>query len=155
MILVLFDADKNIKSLIPGGKKVGDKVFAADGTEIMGGCSWDADLIPDQDLRHLYLFTAEGLRIAGKYPDDVRTFTSMERAHLIDRETGQAIDKAVHSFASIEEQIGILRDQLVHVLNVLGIEPTPEFAKLNEIAIREIEAARKKKEVLDAQDDTA
>jgi len=107
--------------------------------------------IPDQDVSHLY--DEEG-NLHGTLAD-LKQYTAEEKAALIDRETGQEINKEIHLFASIEEQIGILREQLVHVLNALGIEPTPEFAKLNEIAIKEIEAARKKKEVLNAQDDTA
>ena len=104
--------------------------------------------IPDQDVSHLY--DEEG-GLHGTLAD-LKQYTAEEKAALIDRETGQAIDKATHPFASMEEQIGILRDQLVHVLNALGIEPTDEFARLNEIAIKEIEAAREKKEALNESD---
>jgi len=95
-----------------------------------------------------------------RYPDAIPLrYTEEEicaiRTQIIDKQTGKAIDEAIHPFASIEEQIGILRDQIVHILNALGIEPTPEFARLNEIAIKEIEAARKKKEELNAQNDSA
>jgi len=107
--------------------------------------------IPDQNVSHLY--DEEG-NLHGTLAD-LKQYTAEEKAALIDRETGQAINKATHPFASIEEQIGILRDQLVHVLNALGIEPTKEFARLNEIAIKEIEAARGKKEALNGQDNTS
>jgi len=105
--------------------------------------------IPDQDVSHLY---DEAGNLHGTLAD-LKQYTAEEKAALIDRKTGQTINKATHPFASIEEQIGILRDQLVHVLNTLGIEPTEEFAWLNEIAIKEIEAAREKKEAIHAQDD--
>jgi len=84
-----------------------------------------------------------------------RTWLKNRQGAKIDHNTGKAINGAIHPFVGVEEQIGILRDQLVHVLNALGIEPTPEFARLNEIAIKEIEAAREKKEALNAQDDSA
>ena len=66
----------------------------------------------------------------------------------IDRQTGRAISRAAHGLCGNEEQLGILRDQLVQILNTLGIEPTADFARLNEIAIREIEAAQAKKAAL-------
>lgn len=108
--------------------------------------------VPDQPVDHLY--RGDPPELVGTLKD-LKLYSTEEQAALIDRDTGKAINEAIHPFAPTEEQIGILRDQLVHVLNALGIEPTEEFAKLNEIAIKEIEAARKKKEVLDAQDDTS
>jgi len=113
--------------------------------------------IPDQDVSHLFQEDPELGWIVKEayYPDDVKSFPVDGRLLSIDRDTGQKINSEVHPLAGLEEQIGILRDQLVHVLNALGIEPTEEFAKLNEIAIKEIEAAREKKEAVDAKDDTA
>ena len=109
--------------------------------------------IPDQDVAPLQ--DEEG-RLNAKFPDDFKTYPEDEvharLAQVIDASTGSAINTAIHPHVGIEEQIGILRDQLVHVLNALGIEPTEEFAKLNEIAIKEIEAAREKKEALDEND---
>ena len=102
--------------------------------------------VPDQPVDHLY--QGDPPELVGTLKD-LKLYSTEEQAALIDRDTGKVIDKAIHPFAPTEEQIGILRDQLVHVLNALGIEPTPEFAQLNEIAIKEIEAARKKKETLD------
>jgi len=107
--------------------------------------------IPDQDVSHLY--DEEG-NLHGTLAD-LKRYTIEEKVALIDRETGHEINVQTHQSAPLEEQIGILRDQLVHVLNALGIEPTPEFARLNEIAIKEIEAARAKKEAENAQDDSA
>lgn len=66
----------------------------------------------------------------------------------IDYETGKAIDKAVHPFAGQEEQIGILRDQIVQIINTLGLTPTKDFARLNEIAIKAVEESAKKKAAL-------
>jgi len=106
--------------------------------------------IPDQDVSHLY---DEGGNLHGTLAD-LKRYTAEEKAALIDRETGHEINVQMHQFAPLEEQIGVLRDQLVHVLNALGIEPTPEFVRLNEIAIKEIEAAREEKEAQNAQDDT-
>ncbi|MDD3134863.1 MAG: hypothetical protein PHF64_00030 [Methanoregula sp.] len=61
---------------------------------------------------------------------------------LVDRDTDAAIGAALHPFAATGEQIGILRDQLVQILNALGMEATPDFARLNGIAVAEIEKAR-------------
>jgi len=108
--------------------------------------------VPDQPIDHLY--QGDPPELIGTLRD-LKLYSTEEQVALIDRDTGKAINEAIHPFAPIEEQIGILRDQLVHVLNALGIEPTPEFARLNEIAIKEIEAARKRKEAIDAQDDFA
>ncbi len=80
------------------------------------------------------------------YPRDVRTFTATETAARVDRETDATIGAAIHPAAPVGEQIGILRDQLVQILNALGIEATPDFARLNSIAVEAIEAARAKKE---------
>ena len=66
---------------------------------------------------------------------------------LIDRETGKAIDKAVHPLAGQEEQIGILRDQMVRMLNG-NMTPSEDFARLNEIAIQAVEAGQEKKAAL-------
>lgn len=74
-----------------------------------------------------------------------------DRASLVDRDTGQAINAKVHPFVPIEEQIGVLRAQIVYTLNSLGIEATPEFAALNELCVKEIEAAQERK-VSDAKD---
>ena len=80
------------------------------------------------------------------YPADVRLFTPEELALRIDAETDKAIGATLHPAAPIGEQFGILRDQLVQILNALGMEATAEFAKLNEVAIAAIEAGRAKKE---------
>jgi len=107
--------------------------------------------IPDQDVSHLYYDHPEtgwAIREA-YYPDDVTPYTPEGQAALIDRDTGAVIDKEVHPFAGLEEQIGILRDQLVHIINELGLTPTADFERLNSIAIAQIEEGAKKKEALD------
>ena len=68
-----------------------------------------------------------------------------ELAVEVDWHTGNAIDRSVHVRAGMQEEIGILRDQLVQLLNALGMEATPEFTRLNEVAIAEIQKGRAEK----------
>jgi len=82
------------------------------------------------------------------YPEDVTLYSVAEQAQLIDRETGKVIDKATHPFAGTDEALGILRDQMVQWGNALGLEFTPDFARLNEIAIAAIEVSAAKKGAL-------
>jgi len=85
----------------------------------------------------------------GYYPKDVSLlYTDAELRATQDIVTERAIMKLMHPQAGIGEQIGILRDQLVQILNTLGLEPTPDFARFNEIAVTEIEKARLEKEAL-------
>ena len=109
--------------------------------------------IPDQPIGWLIDPLTGEIR-KKKYPDDVPILPSSDDLQKqIDHETGLKINLEISDPRhAIEEQIGILRDQLVHVLNALGIGPTEEFVRLNKIAIKEIEAARKKKEALDESD---
>ena len=65
----------------------------------------------------------------------------------IDSSTGKAINTAVHSLAGAEESMGIVRDQLAHILNG-DIAATEDFTRLNKIAITEIEKAHIAKEAL-------
>jgi len=67
---------------------------------------------------------------------------------MVDWHTGRAIDKAMHARAGESEQIGELRNEIVHILNALGIEPPAGFARFNEIAVAEIEKGQAKKAVL-------
>ncbi|MFA5053538.1 MAG: hypothetical protein WC565_05745 [Parcubacteria group bacterium] len=107
--------------------------------------------IPKQDVRFVHREDATGAAnelVLGEaiYSDIPARYTEDEIAAAwaawIDKATNEAISEAVHPFAPIGEQIGILRDQLVQILNTLGIEATPDFARLNEIAIAEIEKER-------------
>jgi len=107
--------------------------------------------IPEQDVSHLY--RGDPPQLIGTL-NDLAQYTPEEKAALIDRDTGKAIDETIHPFAGLEEQIGILRDQLVHIINDLGLTPTAEFERLNSIAVAKIEEGAEKKEALDnAQDD--
>ena len=120
--------------------------------------------IPAQPIRFVRKEAATGapdelvLGVA-KYDEVPLRYTDEEiaaiRAQQIDAETGQAISQAVHPFCGTEETLGILRDQLVQVLNALGMEATAEFARLNEIAIAAIEEGREKKEALNAESNPA
>jgi len=100
--------------------------------------------IPEQDVSHLYY---EAGVLCGMLTD-LKQYTSEEKAALIDRDTGKVIDETIHPFAGVEEQIGILRDQLVHIINDLGLTPTADFEQLNSIAVAKIEEGAKKKEAL-------
>jgi len=92
-----------------------------------------------------------GAFVLGKclYSDLPTHYTDEEigtaRAALIDAATGKSISEAVHPFAPVDEQLGILRDQLAQILNALGMKATAGFARLNEIAIAEIQKGRKAK----------
>ena len=111
--------------------------------------------IPDQDISAVVSYDENGLPIFIGNIRDLAQYSAEEKAKLIDAETGQAINLAIHAFAPIEEQIGILREQIVHILNTLGLEPTPEFQRLHETAIAEIEKGRMKKEALYAENNQA
>ena len=67
---------------------------------------------------------------------------------FIDRDTGTEINDAVHCVSGTNESIGILRDQLVQIINTLGLSPTNDFTRLNDIAIVEIEKGQIAKEAL-------
>jgi len=94
---------------------------------------------------------AELLAVANS--EEFKAWRVARLSALIDRDTGAAIDKEVHPFAGLEEQIGILRDQLAHIINELGLTPTTDFERLNSIAVTKIEEGAKKKEALNAEDD--
>ena len=87
-------------------------------------------------------------RIDLSFPGYIRR--GVDPSLIVDRKTAQDINAAIHPFCSTEEQLGILRDQLVKILNALGLEATTDFARLNDVAIAEIEKARVEKEALDA-----
>jgi len=106
-----------------------------------------AQYIPDQKIGWLYDNTPEGeMRVGLQYPGDVPILpTAEELQQQIDYETEWRIHLAIHSLAGEGEEIGILRDQMVQWGNKLGLEFTPDFTRLNEIAIAAVEdgAARK------------
>ena len=103
--------------------------------------------VPRQPLRY-----NEGV-IVSTLNELKKRYTIAEKYHLVDYQTGKGINDAIHPFASIEEQIGILRAQIAEILVALGLEPTDKFAKLNAIAAEKIQEGQKKKEMLnDAKD---
>lgn len=99
--------------------------------------------IPNQPTAHLY----EDGEMVGALSGLV-LYTDEEKAQLVDRDTGRAIDEAVHPFAGLEEQIGILRAQIGAILNEIGLEPNSDFDQLNNIVTEKIQEGQKKKEAL-------
>ncbi|MDD3494086.1 MAG: hypothetical protein PHZ19_11390 [Candidatus Thermoplasmatota archaeon] len=147
-MLVLFDENGAVIDIIPGGVVKGKNVFVG-GIEVAGGvnCRWA--VVPEQDVSRLRVadeLGSTGWR--GQFPEDFILYTPEEQDALVDRETCQAINAQIHPFAPIEEQIGIIRTQLVSVMNAIGIKATPEFTKFNEIAMAEIEKGTAKKVAL-------
>jgi len=93
--------------------------------------------IPEQDISQLPLDSSYS--IIGTI-DDLVQYSQEERSSLVDRDTGEAITLAVHPFCGTDESIGILRDQIVHILNG-DMTATEDFKCLNKIAIAAIEKA--------------
>lgn len=87
------------------------------------------------------------LRAKAKWEEehDAPTLSLEERESLIDYETGHTINTRLHPTSGVEEQIGILRKQLVNLLDGLGITPTAEFEAMNAIVLEEVENGRAKK----------
>jgi len=54
--------------------------------------------IPDQPVQHLY--RGDPPQLVGTLAD-LRQYTSEEKAALIDRDTGRAIDETIHPFAGL------------------------------------------------------
>jgi len=106
--------------------------------------------IPDQDVSHLYYDHPEigsAIREA-YYPDDITPYTLEEQAALIDRDTGKAINKAIHLFAGEEEHFAILREQIAQILTDFGQQPNEKFQRLQGIAEAEIAKGKQKKNAL-------
>jgi len=76
------------------------------------------------------------------------TLSTDEQAVYIDYETGANISTASHPLSPIDEQIGILREQLVQIINSLGLDPTDGFASLNATALAEIAKGQAAKEAI-------
>lgn len=62
-----------------------------------------------------------------------------------DKETGEVISSRLHNKAKKSEEIGILRNQIVKMVNELGLSTSDEFEKMNQIAIEEIERGKNRK----------
>ena len=99
----------------------------------------ELDLVPDQDVEHIYERTETEERIVGVWPESFVLCSLEENKALLDSGTAAHIDRAMHPLVGVQEQIGILRDQVVQWGNKLGLEFTEDFARLNNIAIAEIE----------------
>ena len=80
--------------------------------------------------------------------DDFQVWMRERLSQMVDRDTGHEIDKALHPFAGVEQQIGILRNQIAQIINALGVTPTDGFANFNKIAIAKIQDGEQKKEAL-------
>ena len=98
--------------------------------------------IPDQSVDWAY--DDEGEFTPFVFPGDLVTYDD-GASLLIDKATGEAIDEAVHPFAGIDESIGTIRDMVVQIINAIGLAPTADFARLNDIAIAAIKEAAVKK----------
>ena len=104
--------------------------------------------LPDQDVSKFYDVTDEGPVIKeAYYPADVVTLDTETRNALIDKKTCDAIDLAIHPYAWEGEQLGIMRDQIVRILNG-DMTASEDFARLNAFAIAEIEKGQTEKEAL-------
>ena len=62
----------------------------------------------------------------------------------IDRKTGIAIRGAIHQEVPVDEQIGILRDQIVRMLSG-DMKPSDKFARLQKIATANIASGKETK----------
>lgn len=140
-MIALYREDGRIIVIIPHGRVEGNAVYVGD-RKVADGlhCLWEE--VPEQDVSHLR--DPETGLLRGRITD-LRRYTPEERALLIDARTGQRISQRVHPCAGVYEELAILRDQIVNILNALGLTPTPEFARLNEVAIEEIERGRAEK----------
>ena len=76
-----------------------------------------------------------------------QALTVDEQKTAIDSTTGDTISTIIHPFCGIDEQIGIIRDQLVRILNG-DMTATDDFKRLNEIATAAVEEGAAKKVAL-------
>ena len=107
--------------------------------------------IPDQDVSGLYSHDDEAdldvIREA-YYPNDIQVYNRPLADLMEDSITGEGISREIHPSCGTEEQIGILRAQIGEILNALGLAPTADFDRLNNIATEKIQEGQKKKEAL-------
>ena len=102
---------------------------------------FDTIPIPEQDVSDLFTEDDDGGYSIKKFvwPGILQVYPVDGRGYVIDRDTGKAINKAVHPRCGDTETLGIIRDQMVMWGNKLGLEFTADFTRLNKIAIAEIE----------------
>lgn len=148
-MIVLYKEDGTLLAAFRGARYQDGAIYI-DSQKVADGiyCLWEE--VPEQPISHLQ--DPEAGLLVGKITD-LKRYSLTQKVLLIDRDTEQKTTDSIHAFAGPGEQIGILRDQIVHILNAFGIEPTPEFARLNEIALQAIAEGQVKKEVLNAQGD--
>jgi len=143
--------DGRVRNVYPDNAALGAGRISDDtGYEYGHGLDESAQLIavPDQELKKSKLNGEDAPAVLdARYPEDVTVYSVTEQAQRIDQQTGKTIDKAVHPFAGTDESIGILRDQMVHFLNG-DMVATPDFNRLNEIAIAAVEDGAARKEAL-------
>ncbi len=87
----------------------------------------------------------QGLILKGKQKHEGTSLSTTEKEKLIDYETGKAIDNRIHESSGLEEQIAIIRDQLISIINEAGYSVTTEFDQLNTIATEEIDEGQTRK----------
>ena len=146
-----------------GGKVIA--IFNQDTWELRGDSLWiggkercrpvekaNIHQIPAQDISHLFVEGPVGDRVLKAiWPDDFTLLSLDDQRLFIDRDTGTTINRVVHPTAGTDESIGTIRDMVVQIINAIGLAPTADFARLNEIAIAAIkEAAAKKAAITDA-----
>ena len=153
--MIIVERNGTITGVYSGDWEITNDTLVVNGGPVLHPASlFGIHEIPDQDLSGLYQEDALGNTvIAGKWPGDVPLrYTDTElrtrEAQYIDRDTGKAIDEAMHPFAGMEEQIAILRAQIAEILNSIGLAPTDDFDRLNTIAAEKIQEGQKKKEAL-------
>ena len=103
---------------------------------------WDAESMSLNDLK--VVDGALVLRTKEDWSDEER----VRALNMIDRDTGSAITAAIHPLVGTDESIGTIRDMVVRIINAIGLAPTADFARLNDIAIAAIKDGAKKKAAL-------
>ena len=144
MTLVLYNDEKEIVDVFVGGIVNGDSI-AVNGESVGSVSGLGYIYVPQQPI---VTHVNKGGKYAGITIDSLIHYGEGGMLEEIDANTELAINSAAHTVSPIGEQIGILRDQLVQIINALGLSPTDDFARLNEIAIAEIEKAQIEKEAL-------
>ena len=134
MIYVLKPAIQTDDNGTPSGQSAQVAIYDIDGVYIaeVGGIPLGVDI------------AAYVGKIISRVKNHARRVTSKDEIDLL---TGRIINKAVDPFAGTQEQIGILRDQIVRMLNG-DMTASEDFKRLNEVAIKAIEAGQEKKATL-------
>jgi len=141
MLLVLHRKGR-VSQIIQGGE-VHDGCVWQNGHKITSGLGGEWAYVPNQPLN--YEEHDGQIVIAMNYPGDFVLFSLQELGQIVDLDTGKAINQAVHPFAGTDESIGTIREMVVQIINAIGLEPTADFARLNDIAIAAIKEAAVKK----------